>query len=116
MNNFIGDATERPVCVYDTDCGFCTKLAKWAEQRTDVEFTGYADLSHRGVDDAEFDKYLVYAGETVERGHGAVSAVLKTMKFPWNVIGRLIDFAPIRPASKKVYRSVAERRHCSMQP
>lgn len=102
------------LCVYDTDCVFCTKLARWASARTAVTFTGHADLRERGVDESEYEKYLVFAGETVERGHRAVAAVLKTMGLPWRVIGQIIDWAPVRPVADVVYRKVAESRSCTV--
>ena len=101
------------LCIYDANCTMCTKLARWAQKRTDVKFTGYADLTHRGVDPSEYDSYLVFAGETVERGHRAVAAVLKTMGFPWKLLGTAVGARAFDSLGRKVYGEVAERRSCS---
>lgn len=99
-----------PVCVYDTGCGVCTRLARWASQRSPVTFTGPIDLSSRGVDPVEYKEYVVYAGETVERGHKAIAAVLQTMRQPWALIGRIIGLRALSPVGAFVYRFVARNR------
>lgn len=99
-----------PVCVYDTACGVCTRLARWASLRSPVTFTGTIDLTNRGVDPAEYKEYVVYAGETVERGHKAIAAVLQTMRQPWALIGRIIDLKALSPLGALVYRFVAQNR------
>lgn len=104
------DNRGRPVCVYDTGCSICHKLARWASRRSDITFTGPIDLRHRGVDQAEYVEYVVYAGETVERGHRAIGAVLMTMEWPWTWVGRFINFKPVGPLAHWVYRFVAKNR------
>ncbi|AZN29219.1 DUF393 domain-containing protein [Flaviflexus salsibiostraticola] len=100
----------RPICVYDGNCGICTKMARWASRRSPAEFTDHADLSHRGVDDSEYEKYLIFAGETVERGHRAVGAVFKTMPWPWKAAGYVINFRLLTPVAREAYRLVASNR------
>lgn len=98
------------ICVYDTECNLCKKWARWAGKRTDVVFTGPLDLTHRGVDPAEYEEYVVFAGETVERGHKAIAAVLMTMDRPWSWLGKIIDVKVLTPLGRFVYRFVARNR------
>ncbi|WP_371685459.1 thiol-disulfide oxidoreductase DCC family protein [Flaviflexus sp.] len=103
----------QPICVYDADCSICTKLACWASKRSPVTFTGYADLRDRGVDPVAYSEYLVFAGETVQRGHHAVAAVLKTMGVPWSWLGSIIDWRIVSPLAGATYKQVAKRRPCA---
>lgn len=101
------------ICVYDADCSICTKLSCWASKRSPVTFTGYADLRDRGVDPAEYSEHLVFVGETVQRGHHAVAAVLKTMGAPWRLLGSIIDWRIVSPLTGAIYKQVAKRRPCA---
>ena len=104
------NANSHPICVYDTSCNMCSKLARWASERSTVEFTGPVDLSHRGVDPAEYKEYVVYSGETVERGHKAIAAVLMTMNRPWSWLGRIFNLKVLSPLGRIIYRFVAQNR------
>ena len=102
--------SSHPVCVYDTGCDLCRRLARWAAERSPIEFTGPIDLGHRGVDPGEYADHVVYAGERVERGHKAIAAVLMTMDRPWSLLGRIIDLRVLSPLGRGVYRFVARNR------
>jgi len=34
-----------PRLVYDDDCGFCTRSARWVARRADVDLVGFSDLT-----------------------------------------------------------------------
>ncbi|AZQ76479.1 DUF393 domain-containing protein [Flaviflexus ciconiae] len=113
MNHLGNTGPSVPICVYDRGCKMCARMAKFASKRTHVEFTGFADLTSRGVNPAEYSQHLVYAGETVERGHRAVAAVLATMGRPWSWVGRIINLRPVEPIARRAYAWVARNRSCS---
>lgn len=102
--------------VYDADCGFCTRCARWAQARMrpgsevvpsyalDLHAVG---LSQKDVDEAAW--FLPTSGEGL-RGHRAIAAALRECGWPWTLLGRIVGSRILSPVASRVYAAVAERR------
>ncbi|WP_135663136.1 thiol-disulfide oxidoreductase DCC family protein [Halorhabdus rudnickae] len=103
-----------PTLVYDDDCGFCTRSARFIARHGDVRIVGFTELSpqqrerlpaeyrdcaHLLTDDAVYS-----CGEAVERAF-AETELAPTVLF--DALGRLPGYPSTR---EHVYRWVAENR------
>jgi predicted DCC family thiol-disulfide oxidoreductase YuxK len=108
---------ERPVLVYDGDCGFCTSCARVLERRIrpDAEVVAWqlTDLPELGITEeqaADAVQWVALDG-TVRSGHEAVGAVLETAGRIWRSIGRVILLPGVSWLAARVYRLVADNRY-----
>jgi predicted DCC family thiol-disulfide oxidoreductase YuxK len=107
---------ERPVLVYDGDCGFCTTSVRFVERRVrpDAEIVAFqfADLDALGTTArrAEYEVLWVGRGGQITGGAQAVAALLRHAGGPWWPLGALIRLAPFRWVAHGVYRLVANNR------
>ncbi|NYI05035.1 thiol-disulfide oxidoreductase DCC family protein [Allostreptomyces psammosilenae] len=115
----------RPVLVYDGDCGFCTRAARFAEARvrpdaeiTPWQFTDLAALdAGRGLVTEERARHEVLWVATDGRVYGGAQAVARALlagraaRRAWAVPGALLTLPPIRWAAAGVYRLIAVNRH-----
>ena len=104
-----------PVLIFDGDCGFCTRSARWIETRLDnatvapyqsIEISAY-DLS---VDDVTSAAYWVDQHGTTFRGHLAIGRSLIAVGGFWSIIGRLLVTPPIEWVAKPIYGLIARNR------
>lgn len=105
----------RQTLVYDADCGFCTRSARWLEdagrgvlealpwQTLDLDALG---LTTQQVTEAA---YWVEGDRPIAAGADAIAAALCATR--WRLIGRVILCPPVQPIAKVVYRLVARNRH-----
>ncbi|TDC70445.1 DUF393 domain-containing protein [Actinomadura sp. GC306] len=121
---------ERPVLVYDGDCGFCTSSVRFIERyvpvRADIVAFQYADLGELGttVERAEHEVLWVDRAGRVSGGAEAVGRLLTAAGGPWRALGVVIRVAPVSWAAHAAYRLVARNRHrlpggtaaCAVQP
>lgn len=109
-------ARQRPVLVYDGDCGFCTtcvhllerigpnaKIVAW--QLTDLADLGLAE--EQAADAVQ----LVRIDGTVCVGHEAIAAVLGTAGGVWRIVGRSLLLPGISWIAARAYRLVADNRY-----
>ncbi|GGK94459.1 hypothetical protein Ppa06_48760 [Planomonospora parontospora subsp. parontospora] len=108
--------TERPVLVYDGDCGFCTASVHFAERwigvRARVTPWQSADLTALGTTPQRADREVLW----VERGrvYGGAQAAARLLiaaGAPWSALGFALRLPPLRWAAHGLYRLVAANRH-----
>ncbi len=107
---------ERPVLVYDGDCGFCTTCARLLERtRPDAEIVAWqlTDLAELGITERQATEAVqwVQLDGTTRSGHEAIAAVLSTAGGIWKVVGRAVTLPGISWMAAKVYRLVANNRY-----
>lgn len=107
---------ERPVLVYDGDCGFCTTCARLLERiGPDAEIVAWqlTDLAELGITEEQAADAVqwVQIDGTVRSGHEAIAAVLNTAGRIWKLIGRMILLPGISWVAARIYRLVADNRY-----
>ena len=109
-------ARERPVLVYDGDCGFCTTCARFLERiGPDAEIVAWqlTDLAALGVTEeqaADAVQWVAVDG-TVRSGHEAIAAVLGSAGWVWRIAGRLIVMPGVSWLAARAYRLTADNRY-----
>jgi predicted DCC family thiol-disulfide oxidoreductase YuxK len=107
---------DRPVLLFDGDCGFCTRSAGWlsrlgidaeviAWQLADVELYGI------GADQAMTAVQWVDVDGWVRQGHEAIAAALGQGGFALQMLGKLMVLPGINRLSAQAYRLVAKYRY-----
>jgi len=107
---------ERPVLVYDGDCGFCTTCARVLERtRPDAEIVAWqlTDLAELGITEEQAAEAVqwVQVDGTIRSGHEAIAAALSTTGAIWKIVGRTLMLPGISWVAAKVYRLVANNRY-----
>jgi predicted DCC family thiol-disulfide oxidoreductase YuxK len=102
-------------CIYDGDCGFCSRCVGWASRRSDVRFEPFqaTDLSAIGItaDAAATAVHCVGPDGRVTRGAAAVAAVLRECRAGWPLLGIVMRLPVVRTIAEVAYRMVARNRH-----
>jgi predicted DCC family thiol-disulfide oxidoreductase YuxK len=108
---------DRPLFIYDGNCGFCRKWAGWLEQRTGatVRFSPYQaqdDLArfHLTDDNVRSASYLIEHGRAYRGGRG-ITRALAHGQGVWKLVGWLLDLPGARLVTAISYRYVARNRH-----
>jgi predicted DCC family thiol-disulfide oxidoreductase YuxK len=109
-------ARERPVLVYDGDCGFCTTCARFLERiGPDAEIVAWqlTDLAELGVSEEQAADAVqwVEVDGTVRSGHEAIAAVLSAAGRIWRIAGRLIVLPGVSRLAAMAYRLTADNRY-----
>jgi predicted DCC family thiol-disulfide oxidoreductase YuxK len=109
-------ADDRLTLVYDGDCEFCARLARWVERhdrrgRVVVRPNQEAGIESLGLTREEVDR----ASWAVERGgrfEGAagINRVLRELDGGWRVLGSLYLAPPIGWLEDRYYARIARRR------
>lgn len=108
---------ERPTFVYDGDCAFCTRCAKFIERRIPTRARvvpwQFADLDALGLTAAECVQAVQWVGEDGSRAAGpdAIARLLCGSGPLWRVAGAGLRLAPVRALAWPAYRWVARNRH-----
>lgn len=103
--------------VYDGDCGFCTKTARWVERRLSddcrVVPSQQVDLGVLGLteEDVVRSAWWIDPDGTRFDEHRCIAKALRAMRAPWPALGRLLTLGPISPLARGVYRLVANNRY-----
>jgi predicted DCC family thiol-disulfide oxidoreductase YuxK len=103
--------------IFDGDCGFCTRCVVWGTANLSAFPNPVAfqklEPSDYGLTENDVRKAVwLISEQTVLSGARAVAWILKGQKsLGWRLIGRFIDWCPIRPFSALAYRLVALNRH-----
>lgn len=110
-------STPATTLIFDGDCGFCARCVAWGVQNlTDfpspLPFQGLNPIDY-GLSVSDVRKAVwVISGSQIQSGARAVAWILKQQKsLVWRLLGRFIDWCPIRPFAALGYRLVAINRH-----
>ena len=102
--------------IYDADCGFCTRSARWlvdGQAWDAVPWQGLDDLAALGLteDMVSTAAYWTDGGVVTGAGPTAIASALKTHGGWRRAVGAVIDLPPVRPLARAVYGVVARNRH-----
>jgi predicted DCC family thiol-disulfide oxidoreductase YuxK len=111
-------ADERLVLVYDGECEFCTRLARWVERRDrpgeiSVRPNQEPALIERlGLTRGEVGRaaWAVEPGGRRFEGAAAINRVLGELGGGWRVLSALYSVPPLRWLENMYYARVARRR------
>ncbi len=106
---------DRGLMLNDADCGFCMRTAALVPRLgvdVDASTVQAADLEALGVDPdrAVVEMPYVHPDGSVDYGHRAFAAILRTGALPWRVVGRLRTTPPVDPVARRAYHWVAANR------
>ena len=107
--------------VYDGDCAFCRRcvvaMQRFVRGAPRAVPSRDAPLADLGLTQGECDEAVQWVRGTEHRsGARAVAAVLRNGGGLWPVAGVLLDAPVVRSAAAAVYRRVAGRRACLVEP
>ena len=103
--------------VYDGDCAFCTRCARFIERWVPTPATvvpwQLTDLTRLGLTEAECDGAVQWArpDRPAQAGPDGIAALLRTSRRGWRLVGRLLQLRPVRGLAWPAYRWVARNRH-----
>jgi predicted DCC family thiol-disulfide oxidoreductase YuxK len=111
-------ADGRVTLVYDRECEFCTRLARWVERqdrrgRVSVRANQEAGLIESlGLTREEVGRaaWAVERGGRKFEGAAAINRVLRELGGGWSVLGSLYGVPPLRWVEDRYYSRVARRR------
>lgn len=106
---------DRPMLVFDGDCGFCTRavtliFARLRPRAVAVRYQS-VDLAALGTTEERARYEVLWTGGELVGGVRAFSRLLRTCGRPWAALGILLGVPPFRWAAHAVYRLVANNRH-----
>ena len=107
---------DRPVLLYDGDCGFCTTSVRFVERRvpTNAKIAPYqfADLAALGTTESRASGELLWVADgRVHGGAQAVARLLIDARGLWRPLGLLLRIPPFRWLAAGVYHLVTVNRH-----
>jgi predicted DCC family thiol-disulfide oxidoreductase YuxK len=108
--------TDRPVLLFDGECGFCTRLVEEASARldADVDYAAFqtAPLATYGVSAAEARHSLHLRSPEGRISHGSEAAarLLVASGGAWSLLGRLLLAPPFSFVAAAIYWLVARNR------
>lgn len=107
-----------PFFLFDGDCGFCRKWARWLQRQlpTDVTFLAYQDLEDVGAyglteHDVETASYWIDQDRKPHRGARSFACALRQGRGAWAALGALLDAPVVRVAADRLYPIIARNRH-----
>jgi predicted DCC family thiol-disulfide oxidoreductase YuxK len=108
-------ADDRVTLVYDGECEFCTRMARWVEGRGRVAVRANQEaglIESLGLTRAEVERasWAVEPGGAKFEGAAGINRVLRELGTGWSVLGGLYGVAPIRWVEDRYYGRVARRR------
>jgi predicted DCC family thiol-disulfide oxidoreductase YuxK len=110
----------QPMLVFDGDCAFCTRTARWISARwtRSARAEAWQDLGVDGLerigliqDDVRSAAYWVDARGRVFRGHAAVAKALLAGTASDRVLGGLLLIPPVSWLARPAYWLVARYRY-----
>jgi predicted DCC family thiol-disulfide oxidoreductase YuxK len=108
---------ERPVLVYDGDCGFCTTSVRFAERHLPMKAEAvawqFADLGALGIT-VEQVSYEVVWVDRFGRTYGGAQAAARLLMDSggsWRVLGALATIRPFSWIAHGLYRLIANNRY-----
>jgi acetyl esterase len=112
----VGD--DRLTLVYDGDCEFCIRLARWVERhdrrgrisaRRNQE-PGLIEALGLTQEEADRASWVVEKGGRRFEGAAGISRVLRELGGGWRLLGSLYLVPPVGRLEDKYYKRVARRR------
>ena len=110
-------APQKPLLVFDGECGFCRRLAsKWREKTGEqIDFAPYNEISdnYRHIPIEEFKKEikLIYPEGRVYGGAAAAFKVIEQSDSPLRILSRIYNHTrAIDPIWEWFYKIVARNR------
>jgi predicted DCC family thiol-disulfide oxidoreductase YuxK len=111
-------ADGRLTLVYDGECEFCTRLARWVQKkdargRVDVRPNQEEGLVERvGLSREEVDRasWVVEDGRAKFEGAAGINRVWRELGGLWAVVGALYLVPPVRWVEDRYYARVARKR------
>lgn len=104
--------------IYDADCGFCTRSARWLTRRRPdrvhiVPWQALPDLASLGLSEGDVREraYWQDPSGTLCSGSAAIAAAMVARGGPAAGAGRMIVNPLVAPAAARVYRWVAANRY-----
>ncbi len=106
---------QRPVLLYDADCGFCTRSAGWTVPLgCEVSIASWQswDIAAVGITPEQADERVHLVSSTgVLTGHEAIAAALRTSRRWWvKATGWLLARRAMAPLGSLAYATVAANR------
>ena len=107
---------ERPILVYDGDCGFCTSCARVLERigpSAEIVAWQLTDLAELGITEEQAAAAVqwIQIDGTVRSGHEAIAAALNTAGRVWKILGHAVLLPGISWMAAKTYQLVADNRY-----
>lgn len=107
---------ERPVLVYDGDCGFCTSsvgVARRLPSDAAIVAWQHADLAGLGLTAQQANQSVQWVGTDgdVRSGHEAVAALLSRCGAPWSWLGQAMLLPGLSWLAARTYHLVSANRH-----
>jgi predicted DCC family thiol-disulfide oxidoreductase YuxK len=108
-------APDRPVLLYDGDCGFCTSSARWIERRKiDAAIIAwqFAEVERYGITAQQASSAVqwVAADGRVSQGHEAIARALGRGGLALRILGKLLVLPGISAVSGVGYRLISKYR------
>lgn len=106
----------KPILIFDGDCGFCTTAANYVSKRSRVQMRiipwQFADLAALGLTKAQAQSkvQLVVSGETYT-GHLCFAKLLELQPQPLRIMGAILRTKPFSWIAALGYWLVARYRH-----
>ena len=106
--------------VYDGQCGFCIRSARWIEARLPegarVEPWQALELEELGLSQSDVEAAVWWVddrGSLPRRGRGAdaVGSSLVAAGGAWRIVGHMISHPPLCWLARPIYALVAANRH-----
>ncbi|WP_163549674.1 thiol-disulfide oxidoreductase DCC family protein [Candidatus Frankia nodulisporulans] len=127
---------QRPLFLYDGDCGFCTRSAQFIRSAVrptvDIEPWQRMPLATLGVSAGQAGRAVWWIGAHGQRASGAAAIALVLGRSgrvgargaAWRIAGRVLAVPPVSWVAAGVYPVVADNRHrlpgataaCAVQP
>lgn len=110
-------AGRRPMFVFDGDCGFCTRWARWLGERTGpgIDFVSLRDSDDRrtGLTTQDIKSASVLIDEAGRHhwGSDGFAQAFRRSPGPWAALGTLGLLPGPRALAQMLYRLVARNRH-----
>ncbi|TYB39339.1 thiol-disulfide oxidoreductase DCC family protein [Actinomadura chibensis] len=108
---------ERPVLLYDGDCGFCTSSVRFLERyvphRAELTAFQFADLEALGTTAERARREVLWVDRTgrVSGGAEAVGRLLTDAGGAWRALGVVMRTVPVNWVAEAAYRAVSKNRH-----
>lgn len=111
-----GDVALERTLIYDADCGFCTRSARWLSRGGDVTiqpWQGIPDLKAIGLSEemVETAAYWADGGEVLAGAEKAIAYALIAKGSGWQLAGRLILLPVVHFFASRTYKVIAKNRH-----
>ncbi len=100
--------------VYDGDCVFCCRCARWVAERSDIDLIADvdADLEGLGLTASDTKRFVWWVDSDRKlSGHKAVGKVLRSLGGGWGLLGAAMKVPPVSWLGALIYRLVANNRH-----